>query len=45
MGPWLSLLNVYATAILHIFISLKIMRLEGLKEKLLNFKIFNPRNF
>ena len=30
MGPWLGLLNAYATAILDIFNSKKIMRLEGL---------------
>ena len=30
MGPWPGLLNVYATAILHILNSQKIMRLEGL---------------
>ena len=29
MEPWLDLLNVYATAILHIFNLQKIMRLKG----------------
>ena len=30
MAPWLGLLNVYVTVILHISIRKKIMRLEGL---------------
>ena len=30
MGPWLGLLNAYATIILHVFILKKIMQLKGL---------------
>ena len=32
MGPWLGLLNAYAIAIHHIFISLNIMRLKRVKQ-------------